>query len=486
MSDISEQVKESICRKLKELLETVRPFVANYRKLDILQKKLRQTFPEEQGFEDTDSTVKLLKMFLSKDEIHIKRNFKDRKRNNEIITVYSLPSILQVPDASVKNIKEAENARLEKEHNAESAHIPNEKKPDSAGYEEKRKSTETTEKTRQYELTPLQEFAFFLDYAGAMDKIAQMAQPEDWAFGESEGKSRHPILESYLNHVIERLKYEEKTLGKKNKIVTGQSTGRDACGNPVTKEMCIFNTGLLSTGKEYIYLLFEKNNRPGAQEWFYKKPTDDVRGQDFLPFNGNIPRPASFYSSASRSITVMMHEISAINVDHILLGHLERFPLSFLRRYFSEYFSSIGAEPTTADDWDKFKKYLQGAGKFEYNMASAVLQRAIEEALKKALADDSWYVNVYRSEEHSVCIFLPLYLEKPKGPKDFEVGVIIDSMNGSYIVRTIYRTCMAYKRIRLMGNHKRDWLDPKRIKDWTDPYSKKNRRKSQNNTIMEK
>ena len=414
MIDISNQLKVAIGEHLKMYLEKPKPIRGKYRKLEDLRLLLKRVFPKASQFNQIVTTVNFLNTVLTKDDIFIMNNYED-KETGERIMVYS---VIHKPE--------------------------------------------------------LQKFAYIPDLRGMLESIASKAQPEVWSYGNKEGKLKYSILESYLNKVLARLKYEQYVLGYDDRIVLGEIEKADDYGEIKKVVKCIINTGLLSTGKRYIFLIFEKNYRADAQEWVYKGLTDDVRSQSFKPFK-KIPKAADFHAELNRNQLMITKDINYMNLDHIIVTHCERLPLGFLKNHFHKYFSDKNGIPTTAEEWDKFKSYISAdSQEYEFNKARNELQYCIDEACRLARIGESKRANIYRPSEHSVGFFLPLYLEKPKDDMDFKVGIIIEAEDDSYIARTIYRTSMAYERIRVMGSHEKTWLNVKRIEYWINPYNSQN------------
>lgn len=329
-----------------------------------------------------------------------------------------------------------------------------------------------SEKPNNFEFPKLLKFAYFRDFDRALQIIANLARPEQWYYGETQDVPTYPILKKYLYNVFSRLKYESEDLGYDNKIVIAESK-EVLDGKSVITKKCAFNAGLISRQGNYIYLVFVENNRKDVRPWYFKWATDDVSSQEFLAFKGNLPVPADFSIGMSFSTYFFNKKVSAQNDDHILKTHCERLPIRFLQQYFPKFFKSDGSTLETAADWNKFKNYISSKEhEYEYNDARIKLKNAIEQAQRNARDGDAKKVNIYWPEEKSVAFFLPLYLYEPKDECDFEVGIIVnkDNAGGEYIVRTIYTTSMAYAKIRVMGDQRKPWLNPERIRDWKDPY----------------
>lgn len=472
MKDISGQIKAKIRERIKPHFDEVKPFAGNYRNLDDLRTILKSLFPQEPRLNKVEGTVWLLTRLFSKEEIFVIRNF-ENKETKGIMTVYKF---LKTSDDSQRHSIKSEdrngNQYVKKFTNGNSDHVIS----DSGSESWSETKSGVNERIRRNPKSALNEFAHIPDLDLFFETIAQMAKEEAWAYESQSGRFRYSILESYFNIVIQRLKYERDELKKCNKIIVRPSRFTNKDGKVITTEKCIINTGLLSRRGGFIYVIFDKNRKPNAQEWILQEDKDrvirniidDKMSQRYLPFKNDIPERPDFHAELSRSKLIFIHGIEAVNNDHILIDHCERLPIGFLKRYFGEYFIRNHV-PKTKEEWDEFKLYIKSQS-YKYKDALAKLLNCIEEAQRAAQIDDTAKVNIYRQSKHSVGFFLPLYLEEPKDEMDFEVGVIIDMEKGDYVASTIYRTSMAYERIRVMGNHKRSWLDPRRIKYWKNPY----------------
>lgn len=446
-NNISLQIQETVSLIINGELDKVAPLYGAYRPFEALRVRLKDRFPSETSLDNDESAIKFIKRFIKNGNIFIINDFEDR-RTKKSLTVYTLPK------SSAPTHKDA----LSPQHASNTSVAKN--------------------KTDDIKLPELRRFAFFLNFDEMLSDVAQMAKPEKWRFGcsaGSESTNKYPILKSYLYQVFSRLKYESEVLGLENKIVIVDCDAKSQNGEIIPSGKCAFNTGLISNNGNYIYLLFDKNNRPGAQEWFYKSVSDDIYSQNFLPFKNNIPKIADFYNELSSSTLVYHKEVVAINTDHILSDHCERLPIKFLRQYFGDYYKFKGDAENpllTSQDWNDFKKYIKDKEqRYEYNDARTKLHQCIIEAQRKARSGDAFRVHIYRPELHTVGFFLPLYLVKPKDETDFEVGVIVDNSANDYVARTIYQTSMAYDKVRVMGLQYRTWLNPSKIKYWINPYS---------------
>lgn len=451
--------KDTVAREIREQLKNVRTEIGYFRRFESLRLILKEIFPDEPDLDDIESAIKFVKSYLTNDDIRFNVNFV-HKYTGEKFVAYSIPD--KTPEQAPAGISggteyKKENVGKEYKKSEEEVTTGGEKNDWAIenAYDDVEEMSDSSSKNKGKR--ELKKFAFFPKFQETLEIIANMAEPEPWIFG-TESSNQYPLLENYLCNVFDRLKYESEKLGLPDRFV------KDPEG---TK--CVFDTGLLSRKGQKIYLLFEKNNRP-MQEWFFKFVSDDIQSQNFLPFRGKLPKPADFHYESTGSVVRFKKNVAAVNTDHILLTNCERLPFSFLKTYFKGY-----PEPwtmKTAEDWDKFKEYISKSP-FEFAQASAMLGHCITTATEKALNGDAYRVNIYHPKETGVAFFLPLYLDEPKDDCDFEVGVIINNSLTGYVVSTLFKTSMAYDKIRVMGAQKRSWLDPKRIKYWNDPYDGK-------------
>lgn len=451
---VTDEVRESIW----SALFSVEPFNCNFRRMADLRIKLREmNLGIGSDFFETDqSTADFLRNIFSTKELKIITDYKDKK--NKEYTVYIVYAANSSGNKSVNRPK------------GDNTHDDDDKKSadNSSNGGNKKK--------------------YFSLYIGkkVLQHIADLAEKEVWHF-KNENDNDTSILGEYINQVLNRLKYECETLKRDRKIVIVKDGEH---------KRCAINTGLVSrkTHKN-IYMLFDENhgkvgNNGETSEWIFdciekrddnkklvrKNIIDDESDSFFSQFKGRVPLPPDFTAGIEDSVlkTALNKETPLqLNHRHIFIDHCERLPMGFLKRCFSGYFA-LNREPVTKDDWDDFKKYVI-QNRYQYEEAEAILTYRIEQARTKAHGDDQQYAKIAYPDAHTVGLYLPLYLEDHKDIKDFEVGAIIvyDGNNGIYSVKTIYPPDMAYKKIRLMGSHKRPFLDLSMIPKWIDPYHSK-------------
>lgn len=434
--DISEQIKKQIGKIIKEQLSRVKPEIGVFRKIENLRLILKASFPNETQLDNIAGTIAFLNRFLTNNEIKIIPEFTNNT-TGETYPAYKIPDPNYIIQDKVNN-----------------------KARDKA-------SDKASDKDKENKDT-----IYFLDKV--LQKLAGLAKDEVWKFADDKDKNdkkSYPLLIEYLLLMYSRLKHERDVLGQEFKILEA-SVNESIKEENTTREMkCAFNTGLLSKDGKPIYMVLKENDRPDKQKWVSEDVcVDSDDNRLLIPFKKiRLPRRADFSLHLTPSVAIFSKEVDAVNVDHILISHCERLPLDFLKHHFEDYFEKT--TPATDKEWDEFKKYLKNPDNVrKFNSAKAELKAAVEKAINEGQADMKKAL-IYRPENNTICTFIPLYLEKPKDEKDFEVGLIVDKRDGYNIVRTIYRTSMAYSKIRLIGTQSSStWLDPSRITRWENPY----------------
>ena len=146
------------------------------------------------------------------------------------------------------------------------------------------------------------EYAWFIDFHGAIEDLKSMAMKEDWDYKNSP-IGKNPILENYIKHTFVKL-YEEHKVLEQN----GYS---------------LFNTGLVTDYQEEIFALCQKNRRPGSIQWFFlgwRKASD----RDLMKFT-SLPENANYFENSSDLIYDTKLELRT-NVNHIIDDNIARFP----------------------------------------------------------------------------------------------------------------------------------------------------------------
>lgn len=137
-----------------------------------------------------------------------------------------------------------------------------------------------------------------------LKSLSDLAEPEEWT-GTAETRP-YAILERYLMNTHQRLVMEDK--------ICVSDDGRHAA----------FNTGLLTHFAEEIFALFSRNQREGAQRWFFMSWAKDS-DRDLLTYFPEPPQMAEYVAQTADLVYDWRRELKPA-YDHILGERLHRFP----------------------------------------------------------------------------------------------------------------------------------------------------------------
>jgi len=241
-------------------------------------------------------------------------------------------------------------------------------------------------------------------WSNALEGLAELAEDEDWT-GVEAGDRELPILDSYVRYTYKRLSQERKV---------GFSDGRD---------FAAMNTGLLTEHAEDIFGLFERNNRPGGQEWKFRKwATESDR--EMLRHFPAPPEMAVYVASASNLVYDVDRELK-LAYDHILGDNIDRFP------------PELAAQP---------KKARQA------------LDYAVALTLKRTRRNYKIVVPQWYPRFRESGFLLPLDLT---GSGTADLALVVSAVGDTaYRGNTVLTLEMAYTVARLVSRPDSEWLKP--------------------------
>lgn len=240
------------------------------------------------------------------------------------------------------------------------------------------------------------------------DRLATMAEPENWDGHEAETPGGNRILRNYIRWTFERAHQQ-------GKIPTSSDGTHSA-----------FNTGLATARQETIYGLFRANDRPDAQPWVFvdwrlesKRDFMDhfppSQRPDFVTYTDN---PAAYIYDWRRELVV--------SVDHILddQGNLERFPTTL---------------------------------RSNAHLARMALKGAIDGAENRVRRNYKAAVPTWYPAQDTVQLLLPLSL---LDARVVDLALVVSRQGEFYRGHTVLTTAMAYNNARLLARPDSDWLQP--------------------------
>jgi cold shock CspA family protein len=255
----------------------------------------------------------------------------------------------------------------------------------------------------------LERFARLEDASGLLAALAQLAQPEPWAWKDSQ-PGNFPILDNYLHYTFRRIQEEDKV------VFASASDG---------KRYASFNTGLVSEREEEIFALFEPYRRRVHPASYVSPPAWSLRGfvteSDYrMASFAQRPELACYYQDPGDLVYDPSRRLVA-DYEHLVGDREERFP-ELLRHW----------GPSTL---------------------TQRLRQAIE--LTERRVRRNFRLAVPQYYEGSIQLLLPLCMEQPDHA---DLALVVAREQELYRVQTAIPLNWAYQNARLLGPPGADWL----------------------------
>lgn len=249
----------------------------------------------------------------------------------------------------------------------------------------------------KFEYMKLFDYAWFIDFHGAIEDLKNVAMREDWDY-KTNPIGKNPILENYIKHTFLKLYQEGKVLEQ-----NGYS---------------IFNTGLVTDYQEEIFALFATNKRPCSIKWFFigwRKASD----RDLMKFS-SLPDNANYFENSADLIYDTKLELRP-NINHIIDDNITRFPAN-----------------------------LQSMDKYQLGV---LLQGTINDAIRRIRRNYKTAVPQYYAGH--LQLLLPLCLTSKAAA---DLALVIEKENGVYRASTCLTLDMAINNARLIAKPDDEWL----------------------------
>ena len=267
----------------------------------------------------------------------------------------------------------------------------------------------------------------YFDHTGEglsfLEDIASNTIPETWKYRNNTSFINYPILKSYLENVLERLKKEEAD-GKKDKILYSKD-----------KKYVMFNTNLLDIYFHEVIVVGEVEH--DGEDFYIKNPHRSANPLErrTLGFGKSNPIQPQFFDDINDVIYQVNWDIlkDFDKFTHIIQERIDRFP--------EEY------KEDTPD-------YL-----------ARRLDDAISFAVTLAQRNYKFLVPMYRPQTHSIQLLMPIYLNKRYSERpDFALVLTPNKDAEMYVPETILPLDAVYQNARLIAKPDELWLNPNTIK----------------------
>ena len=255
-----------------------------------------------------------------------------------------------------------------------------------------------------YELPDdLFEYAMIPGPSDVVDRLASIAEPEDWEYQHTSSDKSKPILYNYLRYAYRKIAQEKKVAVTKD------------------EQWSCWNTGLVTDHQEQIYLFFNKNRSERfPQYWhyagFFREGEQQANKFDQLP-------DMAHYFDAPSKLVFDTHKEVRKNIKHIAADNRDRFPASFVGR-----------------DLYHLEIVIEGAFK-----------NAIERVKRNYKTAIPQYYN------GTIQLLLPLCLETTRRA---DLALVVEDFESFYRASTCLTLDMAYNNARQIARPDRDWLQP--------------------------
>jgi hypothetical protein len=284
-------------------------------------------------------------------------------------------------------------------------------------------------------VTRIFDFAKVADWENRLAALADMAEPERWAYRYAPSASRLPVLESYIKFTFIRAFDQQR-------IVEAE---RLAC----------FNTGLLTPGQEEIFGVFtisdnyDRTQPISAQnkKWWLKSwaRSGDRVLTDFMEF----PSLAEYWNDSRELIFDPKLQVQ-LNLDHIIKDNLNRFP--------EELGGKVNQDGVPTDLGEETEDEADGAEvAAEAQPIPIATRNALEGAMKQSvrLAQRSYRIAVPQFYRGRIQLLLPIYLRDSTRP---DLALTLERHGGWYRAATVLYTDWAYRHARLLARPNSEWL----------------------------
>ena len=295
----------------------------------------------------------------------------------------------------------------------------------------------------------LAEFANLGDYLSTYDELCQLALEENWGEYEDEsGRTRHPILENYLNYTFQKLYADKGVLYSPD------------------KKYAAFNTGLVDCRYLPIFALFDKI--PSIpRKWHlvgFCISGENFAGKKLISEFEHLPPLPKYFTSINDLLYDTSKGLPALDVEHIILERTQRLPFEFLNSHPPKGFELKEVDQIIALQKEEREAYYLSLSKAieadvdTYRFYSTALRNALDVAIKRVQWNYKSAIPMYYPVKKKMCLFLPLSLVHDN---KVDLALVVERMNsGRYQGSTVYRLEWAYKCARLICRPDSDWLTP--------------------------
>ena len=300
----------------------------------------------------------------------------------------------------------------------------------------------------------LEHFANMGNWSEILQRLADKALGEHWAFGNANDKR---ILMSYLRYTFYRLECENKVLESKN------------------KQYAAINTGLVDESYDDIFAVFVPQTLSKGVAWKFCTfcvESESPWGKELVRTFNPLPKRAEYFNLSNASD--LLYDDSchlSPDYDHIIVKRIYRWPLDVLCKNLTDpemesVLSQLQETVKTSnykgikDGYKKLQELLDSNSMYKRRLHEC-LDAAIDRARKRVRWNYQTALPSYFPTGNNMSLMLPLDLTGT-GRVDFAL-VVERQKNKTYIGQTILTLAQAYVDARLVCRPDKDWLNNESI-----------------------
>lgn len=290
---------------------------------------------------------------------------------------------------------------------------------------------------------PLEDWAYLLGLNLILEKLAGMAQKENWCFDNGLPRyPNYPILWSYLRYTFCRLQYQ-------NKIVFSDDNS-----------MAAFNTGLYNDHYDDIIALFKRNEPDMKSEWIFVDFVIEGEGKGKLinkMFSKTIER-ATYTDNPADVVYDIRYGKPVLDMNHIF-NRLDRFPVEFLKMFVPDMPDKEAFESEEAY-YKQIKETFDNNPRL-YRMFAGTISYSVDLAMKRIRCDHRNAIPMYYPKHNKMSFLIPLCLLSDTVA---DVALVVSpTTTGKYEGSTILTLDWAYTDARIVSRPGIDWLSANHI-----------------------
>lgn len=256
------------------------------------------------------------------------------------------------------------------------------------------------------------------------------------------------------------------------------------------KDFAAFNTGLVNSSYDYIYMCFSASELNGKKVWhcegFTQLGTESLgKIMHRQIAQEKIPPRVDFLKINSKSDEDILGDIifdtsraeslkNGWDQNHILIDNISRLPLALIKHccreedfsIIKDNIKNIEENNDVKSNYAKIQKHVEENAAFRNHLKEKI-DKAIKIAIKKCEWNYKTAIPIFYHVTNSIDLLLPLCLSDDEQIDNVDTALVVsrELPSGNYQGQTILTLPMAYLDARLICRPNSEWLTPEKIND---------------------